>query len=164
MEYKKGETLYPDANSTLRVSYGKVGGYFPKDGVEYTYFTTLDGIMAKENPDIYDYVVELPLKKLYQEKDYGQYADADGSMHVCFIASNHTTGGNSGSPALDADGNLIGINFDRNWEGTMSDLKYDPDQCRNIMLDIRYCIFIIDKYANASRLVKEMTFVYPEKL
>ena len=119
--------------------------------------------MAKENPDIYDYVVEPPLKKLYQEKDYGQYADADGSMHVCFIASNHTTGGNSGSPALDADGNLIGINFDRNWEGTMSDLKYDPDQCRNIMLDIRYCVFIIDKYANASRLVKEMTFVYPKK-
>ena len=116
--------------------------------------------MAKENPEIYDYVVEPKLKKLYQEKDYGPYMDVDSSMHVCFIASNHTTGGNSGSPALDAEGNLIGINFDRNWEGTMSDLKYDPDQCRNIMLDIRYCLFIIDKFAGSKRLIDEMTLVY----
>ncbi len=159
LEYKRNDRMYPDANSTLRVSYGRVEGYFPRDGVEYTYFTTLDGIMAKENPNIYDYVVEPQLKKLYNNKDYGEYADMDGSMHVCFIASNHTTGGNSGSPALDADGNLIGINFDRNWEGTMSDLNYDPDQCRNIMLDIRYCLFIIDKYAGANHLIEEMTFV-----
>jgi len=159
LEYYRGSRMYPDANSTLRVSYGKVEGYYPRDGVEYNFFTTLKGIMDKENPDIYDYVVMPKLKELYNNKDYGKYADADGKMHVCFIASNHTTGGNSGSPALDADGNLIGINFDRNWEGTMSDLNYDPDQCRNIMLDIRYCLFIIDKYAGSSRLVDEMTIV-----
>jgi len=159
LDYYRGERIYPDANSTLRVSYGKVGGFYPKDAVKYNYFTTLKGIMEKENPDIYDYVVTPKLKELYNNKDYGRYADADGKMHVCFIASNHTTGGNSGSPALDANGNLIGINFDRNWEGTMSDLNYDPDQCRNIMLDIRYCLFIIDKYAGSSRLVEEMTIV-----
>jgi hypothetical protein len=159
LDYYRGDRIYPDANSTLRVSYGKVGGFYPKDAVKYNYFTTLKGIMEKENPDIYDYVVTPKLKELYNNKDYGKYADADGKMHVCFIASNHTTGGNSGSPALDANGNLIGINFDRNWEGTMSDLNYDPDQCRNIMLDIRYCLFIIDKFAGSKRLVDEMTFV-----
>ena len=159
MEFKKEERMYPDANSTLRISYGKVEAYSPRNGVTYNHFTSLEGIMEKENPNIYDYVVEPKLKALYQSKDYGPYADSDGSMHVCFIASNHTTGGNSGSPALDANGNLIGINFDRNWEGTMSDLRYDPDQCRNIMLDIRYCLFIIDKFAGAKRLINEMTFV-----
>ncbi len=159
IKFRVGEKIYPDANSTLRIAYGKVEGFEPRDGIEYTYFTTLKGIMAKENPDIYDYVVEPKLKNLYINKDYGQYADKDGSMHVCFIGSNHTTGGNSGSPALDANGNLIGINFDRNWEGTMSDLNYDPSQCRNIMLDIRYCLFIIDKFAEDHRLIEEMQFV-----
>lgn len=159
LEKNKGHHLYPDANSTLRIAYGKVEGYEPRDGVEYKYFTTLSGIMAKENPNIYDYVVEPKLKELYRKKDYGQYGDKDGKMHVCFIASNHTTGGNSGSPVLNAQGHLIGLNFDRNWEGTMSDLKYDPDQCRNITLDIRYCLFIIDKYAGADRLIKEMDLV-----
>jgi hypothetical protein len=159
IKFRVSEKVYPDANSTLRIAYGKVEGFEPRDGVEYTYFTTLKGIMAKENPDIYDYVVEPKLKQLYQNKDYGQYGDKDGSMHVCFIGSNHTTGGNSGSPALDANGNLIGINFDRNWEGTMSDLNYDPNQCRNIMLDIRYCLFIIDKFAEDHRLIEEMEFV-----
>ncbi len=156
-QMRKSESqLYPDANSTLRIAYGNVSRYYPRDGVEYNYFTTLDGIMQKENPEIYDYVVEKKLKQLYQSKDYGRYADKSGKMNVCFIASNHTTGGNSGSPVLNANGELIGINFDRNWEGTMSDLDYDPDQCRNIMLDIRYCLFIIDKFAEASRLVEEM--------
>jgi hypothetical protein len=115
--------------------------------------------MEKENPDIYDYVVEKKLKDLYISKDYGQYGDKDGKMHVGFIASNHTSGGNSGSPVLNADGNLIGINFDRNWEGTMSDLTYDPDLCRNISLDIRYCLFIIDKFAGAHRLIEEMKLI-----
>lgn len=159
MEMQPDKRFYPDANSTLRVHYGNVDDYFPRDGIKYDYFTTLEGIMQKEDPDIYDYVVEDKLKELYQKKDYGRYADKDGSMHVCFIASNHTTGGNSGSPAMNADGHLVGINFDRNWEGTMSDLMYDPDQCRNIMLDIRYCLFVIDKFAGAGHLVDEMTII-----
>ena len=121
--------LYPDANFTLRVTYGKVGGFKPKDAVTYRHFTTLDGIMQKENPDIYDYVVTDRLRELYEAKDFGRYADKDGSMHVAFIAGNHTTGGNSGSPILNAEGQLLGLNFDRTWEGTMSDLVYDPSIC-----------------------------------
>jgi hypothetical protein len=159
MEMQPTKRFYPDANSTLRVSYGKVDDFKAADAVEYLYFTTLDGIMEKEDPDIYDYVVEKKLKDLYSIKDYGRYADKDGKLHVGFIASNHTSGGNSGSPVLNADGNLIGINFDRNWEGTMSDLSYDPDICRNISLDIRYCLFIIDKFAGAHRLIDEMKLV-----
>lgn len=157
MEMMSDKLFYPDANMTLRVTYGKVDDYYPYDGVRYHYFTTLDGIMEKENPDVYDYKVEPKLKELWKAKDYGSYADKDGSMHVVFIASNHTTGGNSGSPVLNADGHLIGINFDRNWEGTMSDVQYDPDQCRNISIDIRYCLFIIDKLAGAKHLIDEMT-------
>ncbi|MBI9033159.1 MAG: S46 family peptidase [Bacteroidales bacterium] len=159
MEMQSNHTFFPDANFTLRIAYGKVDTYQPRDGVQYNYFTTLDGIMEKENPDIYDYVVEDKLKELYNNKDYGRYADKDGSMHTCFIASNHTTGGNSGSPVLNSKGQLIGLNFDRNWEGTMSDLMYDPDQCRNITLDVRYCLFIIDKFAGASHLIEEMDLV-----
>ncbi len=159
MEFQTDRTLFPDANFTLRIAYGKVDTYFPRDGVEYNYFTTLDGIMEKENPDIYDYVVEDKLKELYNNKDYGHYGDKDGTMHTCFIASNHTTGGNSGSPVLNSKGQLIGLNFDRNWEGTMSDLMYDPDQCRNITLDVRYCLFIIDKFAGATHLIEEMDIV-----
>ena len=151
--------FYPDANSTLRVAYGKVDDYKPKDGTFYKHYTTLDGIMEKEDPSVFDYVVEPKLKALYLEKDYGRYASKSGEMRVAFIASNHTTGGNSGSPVLNADGHLVGINFDRNWEGTMSDLMYDPAMCRNISLDIRYCLFIMDKFAGASHLVNEMTIV-----
>ncbi|MFC2107348.1 S46 family peptidase [Bacteroidota bacterium] len=157
MEFQPDLRYYPDANFTLRVAYGNVKDYFPKDGVYYDYYTTLDGIMEKEDPEIYDYVVEDKLKELYNEKDYGQYADDDGSMHVCFIANNHTSGGNSGSPVINADGELIGLNFDRCWEGTMSDIVFDPDFCRNITLDIRYCLFIMDKFAGAGHLVEEMT-------
>ncbi|MDL2243067.1 S46 family peptidase, partial [Bacteroidales bacterium OttesenSCG-928-K03] len=159
MEFEKDKVFYPDANFTLRVTYGNVSGFNPQDAVTYNYFTTLEGIMEKEDPNVYDYVVEDKLKELYNNKDYGRYVDKDGSMHVCFIASNHTTGGNSGSPVLNANGELIGLNFDRNWQGTMSDIMYDPDRCRNITLDIRYCLFIIDKYANAKHLLNEMVIV-----
>ena len=159
MEMQPMKKFYPDANMSLRVAYGNVDGYNPDDAVTFKHYTTLEGIMEKEDPDIYDYVVEDKLKELYNNEDYGRYADTDGTVHVCFTATNHTTGGNSGSPVLDADGNLIGLNFDRCWEGTMSDIDYDISQCRNIALDIRYCLFIIDKYAGAGHLVDEMTII-----
>ncbi len=159
MEFQKDKVFYPDANFTLRIAYGTIGGYKPRDAVQYSYFTTLSGVIEKDDPDIYDYKVPERLKELYEKKDYGPYADEDGSLHVCFIANNHTTGGNSGSPVLNANGELIGVNFDRTWESTMSDLKYDPDRCRNISLDIRYALFLIDKYAGASHLIKEMDIV-----
>ena len=161
--YMQGQMLmqpqrhfYPDANFTLRVAYGQIKGFSPADAVHYAPFTTIDGIMKKENPDIYDYVVEDKLKSLYAEKDFGPYADSSGRLPVAFIATNHTTGGNSGSPVLNGHGELIGLNFDRNWEGTMSDIHYDPNLCRNITLDIRYCLFIIDKFAGAKRLIDEL--------
>lgn len=159
MEMQPDKRLFPDANFTLRVTYGKVEGFKPQDGKTFRHFTTLEGIMEKENPDIYDYVVEPRLKELYNNKDYGRYADKDGTMHVAFTASVHTTGGNSGSPILNAEGQLLGLNFDRCWEGTMSDLIYDPDICRNISVDIRYVLFIIDKFAGAGHLIDEMTIV-----
>ena len=159
MDKETDREFYPDANLTLRVAYGNVSSFKPRDGVKYKHYTTLEGIMEKENPDIYDYVVENKLKELYNTKDYAPYANAEGKMPVAFIASNHTTGGNSGSPVMDADGNLIGINFDRNWEGTMSDVLYDKDLCRNISLDIRYCLFIIDKFLDAKNLINELEIV-----
>jgi hypothetical protein len=158
MEMKEGQAFYPDANSTLRVSYGRVEGYEPRDGVHYKHYTTLSGIMEKDNPEVYDYDVPSRLKELYLSRDYGDYSQ-NGEMPVCFVASNHTTGGNSGSPVLNAEGHLVGINFDRCWEGTMSDIMYDPDQCRNIALDMRYALFIIDKFAGAGYLLEEMELV-----
>lgn len=155
MEMNEGKPMWADANKTLRVSYGKVEGYDPMDGVIYDYFTTLQGIIQKDNPEIYDYNVPQALRDLYMKKDFGRYGK-DGTMNVCFTASNHTTGGNSGSPVLDAEGKLIGLNFDRCWEGTMSDLLFDPERCRNIILDIRYALFIIDKFAGAGYLLDEM--------
>ncbi|MES2591794.1 MAG: S46 family peptidase [Bacteroidota bacterium] len=150
---------YPDANSTLRVAYGKVGGYMPRDAVFYDYYTTLDGLMEKENPMVEEFVVSPKLKELFLKKDYGQYADKNNELRIAFCASNHTTGGNSGSPVLNGDGQLIGTNFDRNWEGTMSDIMFNPDQVRNIVLDIHYTLFVIDKYAGAGYLLNEMTLV-----
>jgi hypothetical protein len=158
MEMKKGQPLYADANMTLRVTYGQVEGYQPQDGVLYKHYTTLSGIMEKDNPSIYDYDVPARLNELFEIKDFGRYA-VDGDVPVCFTASNHTSGGNSGSPVVNAGGELIGVNFDRNWEGTMSDFMYDPGMCRNISLDIRYVLFIIDKFAGAGYLLDEMEIV-----
>ena len=150
---------YPDANSTLRVTYGKVNGYYPKDGVHYNYYTTLEGVMEKENPAVDEFIVFPKLKELYKNKDYGQYANKKGELPVAFCASNHTTGGNSGSPVFNAEGQLIGTNFDRNWEGTMSDIIYNPDQVRNIVLDVRFTLFVIDKFAGAGYLLNEMKII-----
>ena len=153
-EMQPDKKYYPDANLTLRLAYGKVADYKPMDGVFYNYYTTLDGVIEKENDEVDDYKVPQKLKDLYHKKDYGRYGS--DTMMVAFIATNHTTGGNSGSPVFNSEGQLIGINFDRVWEGTMSDINFDADQCRNISLDIRYALFIIDKYAGATRLINEM--------
>lgn len=161
MEVMKERKFYPDANSTLRVTYGNVKGYNARDAVKYDFYTYLDGVMDKYKPGDYEFDVPEKLRTLYANKDFGPYG-SKGKMPVCFIAMNHTTGGNSGSPALDAYGNLIGLNFDRVWEGTMSDINYDPSICRNIMVDIRYVLFVVDKYAGAVHLVKEMKLVHPK--
>jgi hypothetical protein len=158
MAFEPERHFYPDANFTLRVTYGDVKGYEARDAVSYNYFSTLDGIMEKDNPDIYDYRVPERLKELYRTKDYGRY-EQDGTVPVCFLATNHTTGGNSGSPVVNASGELVGVNFDRAWDGVMSDLMFNPNQCRNISLDIRYALFIIDKFAGAGYLLDEMTLV-----
>jgi hypothetical protein len=159
LEMKEDEMLFPDANLTMRVTYGKVEGYEPADGVEYKHYTTLDGIIEKDNPEIYDYNVPEKLKQLHRDKDFGNYTNDKGELPVCFTASNHTTGGNSGSPVINADGHLIGINFDRCWEGTMSDIMFDPAKCRNISLDMRYMLFLVDKFAGASYLLDEIEIV-----
>jgi hypothetical protein len=161
-EVFKEKKFYPDANNTLRLTYGKVKGYKAKDAVDYNFYTYLDGVMQKYIPGDYEFDVPEKLQMLYKNKDYGQYG-MNGRMPVCFIATNHTTGGNSGSPVLDAYGNLLGLNFDRVWEGTMSDINYDPSICRNIMVDIRYVLFIIDKYAGAGNLISEMKLLHPKK-
>jgi hypothetical protein len=162
LELNTESRIFPDANSTLRVTYGKVKGYEPKDATIYTPITYLEGVMEKYVPGDYEFDVPTKLLDLYKNKDYGQYGE-NGKMPVNFIGTNHTTGGNSGSPAIDANGNLIGLNFDRVWEGTMSDIYYDPSICRNIMVDARYILFIIDKYAGAKNLINELKLVHPKK-
>ena len=159
MEVFPKKRFYPDANSTLRVSYGKVEGFDPRDGLHYEYQTYLDGVIEKHKPGDYEFEVPEKLIRLYERKDFGPYVDQTGKVPVCFLASNHTTGGNSGSPVLDANGSLIGLNFDRVWEGTMSDIYYDPSICRNISVDIRYVLFIVDKFAGAGHLVSEMELI-----
>ena len=151
--------FYPDANGTLRVTYGKVADYKGKDGIEFKHFTTLDGLVEKNATGEEDFYVTPRVIELYKKKDFGQYADKDGHLHTAFIGSNHTTGGNSGSPVLNAKGELIGTNFDRNWEGTMSDIMYNPAFCRNITLDIRFTLWVVDKYAGAGYLLNEMKLI-----
>ncbi|MBQ5979447.1 MAG: S46 family peptidase [Bacteroidales bacterium] len=151
MEFEPGKAFYPDANLTLRVAYGHVQGYKPSDAVEYAPVSTLKGIIEKDNPDIFDYNIPQVLRDIYAEGGHE-------NQPVCFLATNHTSGGNSGSPVINSEGNLIGINFDRVWEGTMSDIVFDPDVCRNISIDIRYLLFVVDKIGHAGYLFDEMNF------
>ncbi len=162
MQVFPNKRFFPDANGTLRVTYGQVKGYSPRDAVYYEPVSHLKGVMEKYIPGDYEFDVSKKLQQLYKSKDFGKYGE-DGKMPVDFLGTNHTTGGNSGSPAIDAEGNLIGLNFDRVWEGTMSDYNYDAAICRNIMVDIRYVLFIIDKYAGATNLIDEMTLVHPKQ-
>ncbi len=152
------KTFYPDANFTLRVSYGKVEGMAPEDGVVYKHYTTLDGVVEKYLPGDVEFDLPEKLLALHKAKDYGRYG-TKGDLRVAFLASNHTSGGNSGSPVINGEGHLVGINFDRGWEGTMSDINYDIRQCRNISVDVRYVLFVIDKYAGASYLLEEMNLI-----
>ncbi len=160
MKRANGQALYPDANSTLRLTYGKVASYSPADGVVYEYATTLRGVMEKEDPDNWEFVVPEKLKQLYRAKDYGRYArTADGALPVCFIVDTDNTGGNSGSPVFNGRGELIGTAFDRNYEGLTGDIAFRPSSQRAACVDIRYTLFIIDKYAGASHLLEEMEIV-----
>lgn len=158
-EWDKERAFYPDANFTLRVAYGEVTGYENVDGEYHTHLTTLDGIIAKDNPEIYDYNIPQELRDIHAKKDYGRWGiEINGrrSVPVCFQADNHTSGGNSGSPVLNSRGELIGINFDRTWRSTMSDIEFDPSVCRNISVDIRYVLFVVDRIGGASHLLEEM--------
>ena len=159
MTTDKDKAFFPDANFTLRVSYGQIRGSEPADAIEYKYQTTLDGVVEKYVPNDYEFDVPKKLLELYHKRDFGRYANSQGKIPVAFTATNHTTGGNSGSPTIDANGNLIGLNFDRQWEGTMSDIYFDPQLCRNIMVDIRYILFIIDKFADSKWLLRELTII-----
>lgn len=158
MEMMEGRKFYPDANLTLRLTFGTVAGYNPRDGVHYNFHTSIEGIIEKNATGNEDYEIPERLRTLYNSHDYGSWT-SNGTVPTAFIATNHTTGGNSGSPVLNDKGQLIGTNFDRVWEGTMSDIMYNPDQCRNITLDIRYTLFIIDKFAGAHHLIKEMNII-----
>ena len=159
MEMQPEKVFYPDANFTMRLSYGKVGDYEPKDGVVYKHFTTIEGIMEKEDPDNFEFEVPAKLKELWKNKDYGQYADKAGYMPVCFTSNNDITGGNSGSPVINADGELFGLAFDGNWEAMSGDIAFETELQKCINVDIRYVLFIIDKYAGATNLINEMTLV-----
>ena len=159
LEWKKGEPSYPDANLTCRLTYGTVKGYQPKDAVVYKHYTTLKGVMEKEDPDNYEFRVPSKLKEIYNSRDYGQYANADGELVTCFLCNLDITGGNSGSPVMDADGNLVGLAFDGNWEAMSGDVIFEPDLQRCICVDIRYVLLMMDKFGGAGYLLDEMTLV-----
>jgi len=159
MKMEPEKRFYPDANGSLRISYGNVAGYYPADAIYYDYYTTTTGVIEKSKSDVYDYEIEDEVLSFFETADYERYAHSDNTMRPCFITTNHTTGGNSGSPVLNAEGHFIGINFDRVWEGTMSDMFFDDSFCRNISVDIRYILYITDKYANATHLINEMNIV-----
>jgi hypothetical protein len=157
-EMHQDKVFYPDANFTMRLTYGTVQDYFPRDAVHYDYYTTLKGVMEKEDPDNWEFKVPQKLKDLYENKDYGQYG-VNGMMPVCFTTNNDITGGNSGSPVIDGEGNLIGLAFDGNWEAMSSNIVFEPALQRCICVDIRYVLFIMDKYAGASYLINEMKII-----
>ena len=159
MEWQKGQAMYPDANSTMRLTYGHVLPYSPKDGLKYLHFTTLKGVMEKEDPTNPEFIVPAKVKQLYEAGDYGRWADADGTLHTCFLTNNDITGGNSGSPVLDARGNLLGLAFDGNWESMSSDVMFEPDLQRCICVDIRYVLWMVEKYGGATNLINELTYV-----
>jgi hypothetical protein len=159
LKQSEGTPIYPDANSTLRLTYGKIGSYSPKDGATYKYYTTLKGVMEKEDPNNYEFVVPAKLKELYKNADYGRYAMENGEIPICFVTRTDNTGGNSGSPVFNSKGELIGTGFDRNYEGLTGDIAYQPELQRAACVDIRYTLFIIDKFAGASHLIDEMTIV-----
>lgn len=159
LEWRKGQPSYPDANFTMRLTYGHVMPYSPKDAVLYRHYTTLDGVMEKEDPNNWEFVVPAKLKELWKAKDYGQYAMPNGQMPACFLSNNDITGGNSGSPVMNADGELLGLAFDGNWESMSSDVMFEPELQRCINVDIRYVLFIIDKFGGAGWLIDEMNLV-----
>ncbi len=158
MEMQKGADFYPDANFTMRLTYGKVGGYKPKDAVYYKHYTTLAGVMEKEDPDNYEFIVPAKLKELYEAKDYGKYAYGD-EMRVCFTTDNDITGGNSGSPVINGKGELIGLAFDSNWEGMTGDIEFEEKMQKTVCTDIKYIVWLMEKFLGAQRIVDELTFV-----
>ena len=159
LEMREGEAIYPDANSTMRLTYGRVLPYSPKDAVVYNYYTTLEGVMQKEDPDNWEFIVPEKLKELHRAKDYGRYAMPNGEMPACFITNSDITGGNSGSPVLNANGELLGLAFDGNWEAMSGDIIFEPELQRCINVDIRYVLFIMDKFGGAGYLLDEMDIV-----
>ena len=159
MEWQKGQAMYPDANSTMRLTYGHVLPYSPKDGLKYLHYTTLKGVMEKEDPTNPEFIVPAKVKQLYEAGDYGRWADADGTLHTCFLTNNDITGGNSGSPVLDARGNLLGLAFDGNWESMSSDVMFEPELQRCICVDIRYVLWMVEKFGGATNIINELTYV-----